>query len=69
MKRLILRALSRVHLFDLDFFDEMVEDAKTARQRRIEDEARITTDPRDMARWITTPQGRRTRPYQKGGAS
>ncbi len=66
MKRLILRVLAKVNMFDLDFFDEMVADAEAARQRRIEDEARITTDPHDMARWLQEPVGRRPRPQQKG---
>lgn len=66
MKRLILRALTKVRLFDLDFLDEMVADAQAATARRVEDESRITTDPHDMARWLQEPRGRRPRPHRKG---
>ncbi len=66
MKRAILRLLTSLRLFDLDFLDEMVEDAHMAAVRRVEDEARITTDPQDMARWLQEPVGRRPRPQRKG---
>lgn len=65
MKRAILRALSHVRLFDLDWFDEMVDIAAAARQQRLEDEARDTRDKRDMARWLREPDARRPRPRRQ----
>lgn len=44
------------------WYDEMrIISAEAARQRA-EDEARITTDPQDMALWIHEPKGRRPKP-------
>ena len=48
-----------------DWYDEMRAIAATAAVQRAEDEARITTDPQDMGRWLKEPEQRR--PAPKGG--
>lgn len=62
MKRQVLRWLSRIHLFDLDWYDEMRDITVAARRQRIEDEARDERDKQDMARWLREPDRRRPRP-------
>ena len=49
----------------VELYETARDDAELARLQRIEDEARITTDPHDMSRWVREPEGRRERP--RGG--
>lgn len=69
-RNFVMRLASRIPGIPSDLFDwwtDAREIAIQARDQRLEDEARITTNPQDMARWITTPHGRRKRPRTKGG--
>ncbi len=66
---LVMRVASHIPGIPSDLFDWWTHSrqiATNARDQRIEDEARITTDPHDMARWIQEPVGRRPRPQMKG---
>lgn len=66
MKRAFLKVLSRLKLFDLEFLDSMVEDARIAREWREEDEAAVPPEYRyDAARWLSEPGFRRPQPGWK----
>lgn len=69
-RNLLMRIAARLPGIPSDLFEWWTEArviASEAQRQRIEDEARIHTDPRDMSRWITTPSGRRRRPHWNGG--
>ncbi len=69
IRDVLMRIASQIPGIPSDLFDWWVDArqiAATANIQRVEDEARITTHPQDMARWITKPQGRRKRPGAKG---
>lgn len=69
IRDVIMRIASQVPGVPSDLFDWWVdarEIATTAHVQRMEDEAKITTHPQDMTRWITPPNGRRKRPRSRG---
>ena len=67
--RFLLRAVSRLPWVAsgvADWYDEMKAIADDAERQRLEDEARVTTDPHDMARWLQDPKAYR-RPARRNG--
>lgn len=69
VRDLLMRWASRIPGIPSDMFDWWKDTqtiATEAQRQRIEDEAGMT-NPQDMSRWITTPNGRRKRPHWNGG--